>query len=598
MAKWTGKVESDQSEDDVSEINTDGSDPDYEAEEMSRNIALNKLVEESEINWEQDYCAPLCKHSDEEEQQEQGSTSSRGGGRGSSKPGVFTSTPDERWNDVDVPDITPPQPTFAPTNPPGPQLDQTATYTVLELFQLFFTNSVLQTIIQNTNDFGSTHHSTPSKPWIDLTLQDMFSYLSVIIYMGLVKCSALTDYWRGGKLYSFPFTKRFMTGKKFFSISRALRLSSMADDEANKQRIGTEAFDCLSKIKPLYHEIREACKRNYHPDQEIAIDARTVHIGGKQYLKNEPVRGGYKVFVLVDSKSGYMWDFFVYEGKLQGSSGLGLGYESVMKLVDTPLLGTGYKLFVDHLYSSPALFLVLLHKKIWACGPILTKRSGCPKKKVNSLDSECASGSIRWIRNDSLLFVQWRDARDVYLCSTFHTAHAQDTVQRRVKGADQRWILKDIPVPPAVKEYNQCMGGVALSDTLMGNYNLNRKTQSWYKAFFHYFLDIAMVNAFLLHTDIATVEGQVPLTQKAFRETLAEELAEVGCHTGRAKVPSAPPTAHHRLVHISGDSTAGRLKCRNCGAKTPVKCYTCDMALCFVPKRDCYNDWHAARNIK
>ena len=42
MAKWIGKVESDQSEDDVSEINTDVSDPDYEAEEISRNIALDK----------------------------------------------------------------------------------------------------------------------------------------------------------------------------------------------------------------------------------------------------------------------------------------------------------------------------------------------------------------------------------------------------------------------------------------------------------------------------------------------------------------------------------------------------------------------------
>ena len=246
-----------------------------------------RLVEESEIDWEQDCCAPLSRYSDEEEEREQGSTSSRGGGRGGGQPGVFTSTPEERWNDVDVPDITPPQPTFAPKNPPGPQLDQTASYTVLELFQLFFTNSVLHTIVQNTNDYGPTRHSTAGKPWIDLTLQDMFSYLSAIIYMGLVKCSALTDYWRGGKLYSFLFTKQLMTGKKFILISRALRLSSMADNEANKQKIGTEAFDCFSKIKPLYHEIREACKRNYHPDQEIAIDARTVYIGGRQYLKNE-----------------------------------------------------------------------------------------------------------------------------------------------------------------------------------------------------------------------------------------------------------------------------------------------------------------------
>ena len=63
------------------------------------------------------------------------------------------------WNDVDIPDITPPQPTFRPTNPPGPQLIRTAIYTDLQLFQLFWTNSVLQTVLRNTNEFGSTHHS-------------------------------------------------------------------------------------------------------------------------------------------------------------------------------------------------------------------------------------------------------------------------------------------------------------------------------------------------------------------------------------------------------------------------------------------------------
>ena len=165
----------------------------------------------------------------------------RGRGRGSSrtKAGATTTPPGERWNDVDIPDITPPQPTFRPTNPPGPQLIQTATYTALQLFQLFWTNSVLQTILLNTNEFGSTHHSTPTHPWIDLTLQNMFTFISMVIYMGLVKCSAFNDYWRKDKLHSFPLPKQVMTGKKFLRISRSLHLSSMADDAANEQRRGS-----------------------------------------------------------------------------------------------------------------------------------------------------------------------------------------------------------------------------------------------------------------------------------------------------------------------------------------------------------------------
>ena len=361
---------------------------------------------------------------------------------------------EERWNDVNVSDITPPQPTFRPARSPGPQLVRTASYTALQLFQLFFTNSILQTIIQNTNEYGLRRFSTPSNPWIDLTLEDMFSYMSLVVYMGVVKCNKFTDYWRGGKLYNLLFPRRVMTGKKFFMITRSLHLSSFEVDAVNEEKKGTEAFDCLSKIKPLYDEMRDACRRNFHPGQEISINdqmlAPKAHIGPKQYMKNMPTRWGYKLFVLADSRNGYTWDFFIYEGRTQGNSGKGLGYDTVMKLVNTQLLGTGYKLFVDHFYTSPALFRDLLEKKIWACGTVRLNRIG-----YHSMDPKAPRGSIRWMRKDSLLYVQWRDTRDVLMCSTLHTAHAKDTVKRRVKGEDGQWTLTDVPVPPSVKDYNR-----------------------------------------------------------------------------------------------------------------------------------------------
>ncbi|XP_017339063.1 piggyBac transposable element-derived protein 4 [Ictalurus punctatus] len=613
--------ESDESGEEVSEVNSDECDIDSEAEAMflEEDIILDGQSSDvdSDVERKPDTSSPLNKRPRRAEQRDRTSsgdksrprtpprgsagrrrTRSKGKAREKRKGG---GTSGERWNDVDVPDVTPQQPTFRPANSPGPQLIRTAMYTAMELFQLFFSTSVLHRIIQNTNDFGSSRGSTLASPWTDLTLEEMFSFMSVLIYMGIVKCSSFTDYWRGGKLYSLPFPKQVMTGKRFLTICQTFHLSSVADDAANEEKRGTAAFDRLCKIKPLYQEIRDACKTNYHPGQDISIDERMVaskaRIGIKQYMKNKPVRWGYKLFVLADSRNGYTWDFFIYEGKPKADSGKGFAYDVVMELIDTRSLGSGYKLFVDAFYTSPTLFRDLLRKKIWSCGTVRATSSGFPKGKDNGLDSKSPRGAIRWIRKDSLLFLQWRDARDVSLCSTLHAAHGKDTVQRRAKGPDGRWAVKDIPIPPVVKEYNQCTGGVDLSDALMGYYRILHKTQKWYKTFFYHFMDIAIVNAFILHKELAKGKGEVPMHQKAFRETLAEELAEFGCRpTGRPVCP-VPSRAHHRPVHISGDSTAGRLKCRHCHAKTPVKCSSCEVPLCFVPSRDCYNDWHAAKNL-
>uniref|UniRef100_A0A3B5AKH3 PiggyBac transposable element-derived protein 4-like n=1 Tax=Stegastes partitus TaxID=144197 RepID=A0A3B5AKH3_9TELE len=498
------------------------------------------------------------------------------------------------WCDTEVPDTTPTLPPFCSARTPGSQLIGTVDYTVLELFQQFFTNTILLTLIKNTNTYGRATY----KPWVDITLKDIFSFLSVVIYMGVIKVPNLTDYWRQGRLYSFPYPKSVITGKKFLSILHALHLSSPEDDAENEKAKGTATFDRLGKIKPMYTEIRNVCRNNYHPGQHISIDERMVASKArtifKQYLKNKPVRWGFKLFVLADSASGYTWDFFVYEGKNMQPSKKGLSYDSVVNLLNTNLLGTGYKLYVDNFYTSPALFRDLREKNISACGTIRSNVQGYPRTANNALDPKSPRGSIRWLREDSLVFVQWKDTRDVSMCSTMHTAHGKETVQRNVKDNAGQWTMIDVPIPPAIKDYNRHMGGVDLSDALIGYYEVLHKTKKWYKTLFYHFLDIAIVNSYILYKEQCKVKGNKPMHQKAFRETLVLELADAGSTKAPQQEDKSDKSTHHRLVHISdsGDKSQGRLRCRKCQSKTPVKCSTCNIPLCFLPNRDCYNEWH------
>nr|XP_055074468.1 piggyBac transposable element-derived protein 4-like [Misgurnus anguillicaudatus] len=501
-------------------------------------------------------------------------------------PEFNLNTSDDKWKSVDEPDTESQQPVFRPIQKPGPQVVCSASCRPLQYFELFFTSSIIQTIVDNSNAYAANIYGGNKKKWCDISVQEFKSFLAMVIYMGLVKCCSLSDYWKTSDLYRLPLPARIMSARRFSTMSSALHLSDPKVDEENDQKKGMDEYDRLSRIKPLYEDIREACKSSFQPFQNISIDERMVaskaRSGLKQYMKNKPTKWGYKLYVLADSSSGYTWDFFVYEGRTISKQGKGIGYESVMALADEKLLGSGYKLYVDNFFTSPALFRDLLSKKIYACGTLRANRIGHSK-------TPAPPGNIRWFRDDKLLFIEWKDRRDVLMCSTFHKVFSGDTVKRRVKGKPGGRTIEDLPVPAAVLDYNKHMGGVDLSDALIGYYTVLHKTRKWYRSFFYHFVDIAVVNAFILHQHTARQRNQKPMTQKEFREALVSDLAKTGPLYNAAQHDSEE---FHLPKYISGHSRIGRRQCRMCTGKTPVMCVMCDAPLCFVPTRECFIDFH------
>ncbi|KAF7650497.1 hypothetical protein LDENG_00125430 [Lucifuga dentata] len=284
----------------------------------------------------------------------------------------------DSWHDASEEDEQPQQPNFAPKRPVGPQLIPGQSYSPLQLFQLYFSDGVLHTIIENTHKFAEKRTGSGKKyKWLPLTLSEMYGYIMLVIYMGLVKLKDLHSYWSKKRGYNLPFLSAVMSRVRFLAITWPLHLCDPVADEQNQAKKGTNRYDPLFKLKPLYDEMLSSCRSFYQPDRHIAIDewkvATKACTGFKQYMKQ---------------------------------------------------LGTGYRLCVDHFYTSPLLFKDLTRVKRNACGTIRTNRKGFPDTAGNDIPKRAERGTIRWIRKDGLLFLKWMDTCEVTMCSTSHKAFA------------------------------------------------------------------------------------------------------------------------------------------------------------------------------
>lgn len=195
-----------------------------------------------------------------------------------------------------------------PARTPGPAFDTAKSWSPIDLFQLYFSTSVINTIIDNTNANAAKRLQAGKKfKWEVLTERDFYVFLAILIFSGLVTVHHRSDYWRKKWPYNFPFPSNKMTRGRFEAILWSLHLSNPKEDEKNDSKRNTAEYNRLFKIKPLYTEIVDACRVYFQPYQNISISERMVttkaQINMKHYMRSKPTKWGYKLFVLVDAST-------------------------------------------------------------------------------------------------------------------------------------------------------------------------------------------------------------------------------------------------------------------------------------------------------
>lgn len=142
------------------------------------------------------------------------------------------------------------------------------------------------------------------KSWRDTDLDEMQTFIGIIMWMGLCNFTVLENYWSNKKIYE-NYIKRIMSRNRFQLLLKMWHFSNN----------DLESEDRLQKITPLIDMVRKSFQDAYIPGEYVCIDETLVPFRGrlkfKQYISNKPHKFGIKMLKLC-TKGGYTYEFKVY----------------------------------------------------------------------------------------------------------------------------------------------------------------------------------------------------------------------------------------------------------------------------------------------
>ncbi len=274
--------------------------------------------------------------------------------------------------------------------PVGPTVNIPATFA--GIFRLFFTTTLVTMIVEETNQYArEVLGDSVTNKWVDVVEADIWAFLGFALLMGINRLPQLHLYWSTDPVYHYlPIAER-ISRDRFFAIWRFLHFHSndafspsasassatAASSTASSSTSSSSSsdpqrpIDRLWKVRPVISAVVAACRTNYRPHREQAIDEAMVAFKGrssmKQYLPMKLVKRGFKIWVRADSHNGYVCEFECYTGKKGDTTEVGLGGSVVTRLT-RDLVGKAYHIFMDSFFSSVTLYHQLLSDNIYCTG--------------------------------------------------------------------------------------------------------------------------------------------------------------------------------------------------------------------------------------
>ena len=253
---------------------------------------------------------------------------------------------------------------------------------VLDYFNLFF-DDVIDIIVQETNRYAVQEKA---RNWVNTTSDEIRVFLALVMLQGLTPKPIMWQYWSRQRIIETAFFGQCMSYKRFQALKRHLHFSDNAQFDAE-----THPNSKLNKIFPVYELLVRKFQSLYMPGRDVTIDESLMlykgRLGWVQYIPLKRARFGIKLFLLCESKSGYVWSMIIYTGKGTQLNplyeGMPVSSQVVLSLMQ-PLLGNEHCVITDNFYTSPQLVDHLINNDTDIYGTVKPTRKEMPpemKKK-------------------------------------------------------------------------------------------------------------------------------------------------------------------------------------------------------------------------
>lgn len=266
--------------------------------------------------------------------------------------------------------------------------------TPLEIWKLFFTDSMVLDITNSTNIWVNSKRQNYSRErdTKETTPAEVKCVLGILYMAGVMKSShqLLEDLWNCDG-FGVEFFRCAMSIKRFKFLLIAMRFDDITSRE-DRQRI-----DKLAPIRDIFEEFVENCKLNYRVSEFVTIDEMLDSFRGRcsfrQYIKNKPAKYGLKIFALVCAKTFYTANLEIYAGKQPaGPYQIDNSAKSVVQRIVEPISGSGRNVTMDNWFSSiPLCFDLLADHRLTMVGTLRKDKREIPnlfletkKRSVNS----------------------------------------------------------------------------------------------------------------------------------------------------------------------------------------------------------------------